>query len=40
MAFEMKYDRDGNPLKQPTLDPMNQPEVEQPEVHAQADPRR
>jgi len=21
----MKYDRDGNPLKQPTLDPMNQP---------------
>jgi len=37
MAFEMKYDREGNPLKQPALDPMNQPEVEQPEVHAQAD---
>ncbi len=33
----MKYDRDGNPLKQPELDPMNQPVVEQPEVHAQAD---
>jgi hypothetical protein len=37
MAFEMKYDRDGNPLKQPELDPMNQPKIEQPEVHAQAD---
>ncbi len=33
----MKYDRDGNPLKQPALDPLNQPEVEQPEMHAQAD---
>ena len=33
----MKYDRNGSPLKQPELDPVNQPHIEQPEVHAQAD---
>jgi len=37
MAFEMKYDRDGNIIKQPEMEALAKLEVEQQEVHAQAD---